>query len=139
MSLFCIVWSKNSHRTCISVCTSALSEQFCRVCAEARYEGFEHTQAHAHMHAHKICLSLSETYTCCPSPFSFLKHTHSQMLTHRNTDVASFGHIFSLLCQGVLADLPHFECTYTAPVGVYMPASVCVCLQRKHKCAYMIT
>ena len=121
MSLFCIVWSKNSHRTCISVCTSALSEQLCRVCAEARYEKALNTHTHARSHAHTLSLSVSfwntDANTHCPSPLC--KHTHPQMLSHRQTDAAPFGHIFSLLCQGVLADLPLFECSATL---------VCVCL-----------
>lgn len=127
MSLFCIVWSKNSHRTCISVCTSALSEQFCRVCAEARYEGFEHT--HAHMHTHKI--SFWNTYTCKHTVhLSFpSSNTHTPTNIHTQTDWYSplWSYILFALpgCAGWLASLWMHLHGYSMCIQACI--SVCVC------------
>lgn len=59
-----------------------------------------HTLICTHIKSVRLFL---KTHAHCPSPSSFLKHTHPQVLTQRHTDSAPFGHIFSLLCQGVRA------------------------------------
>lgn len=128
MSLFCIVWSKNSHRTCVSVCTSALSEQFCRVCAEARYEGFEHT--HTCTHIKSVCLFLKhihmQTHTVhLPFPFSSIhKNSHTDTLMQPPLV------IYSLCCVRVcwLTCFPLNECN--------MPASVCVFAEEALVCIH---
>lgn len=130
MSLFCIVWSKNSHRTCISVGSSALSQQFCRVCTEAKCEGFEHTQTHIHTLTKSVYLLLKyihmQTHTV-HLHFPLSNIPHPQTLTHRHTEKVPLV-IYSLFCVRV--------CWLSLNV---LTLCVCACLQRKHKCAYMIT
>lgn len=105
MSLFCIVGSKKKKLVSVFVllyCQNSSAESVQR-------QNMKALNTHTHTRT-RICThsqSLSQTHTVhLPLPFS-----NAHILKYRHT--APFGHIFSLLRQGVLFDLSPFECAFT--------------------------
>lgn len=127
MSLFCIVWSKNSHRTCISVGSSALSSSSAE---SVQRQNMKALNTHRHTLTKSVCLLLKyihmQTHTV-HLHFPLSNIPHPQTITHRHTEKVPLV-IYSLCCVRV--------CWLSLNV-----LTLCVRArsQRKHKCAYVIT
>lgn len=132
MSLFCIVWSKNSHRTCISVGSSALSSSSAESVQRQNMKALN-THRHTYTHSQNQSVSFWNTYICkhTLSIFIFLSQTyHIHKQSHTDTLKKSLWSyiLFAVSgCAGCLWTYLHSVCAHARreSISVHMWSPKC--------------